>query len=287
VKVIPLLIAFAAGMVLTAAGFSLWMASESRNRLPQGGWTRELEAIWKPMLDSKAPILVSFQTRLFLQVGSLNVRDWTVDTISGVEGSEHLMSLKRFFKVPQLYENRNYVDFGAANAVFQLSHLLATRKQNMAAKRSSDVTWDDLKANNVIIIGKPEADPTVSHWLERGKFREAGGRIVNLYPAPGELSVWADDEGDGAQKWKQKYALVTMMRGPGEANWVMSMSGSGSEHPWAMADYFTNPEHARDLVKHLSLPSGKLPPVYQVVIRAEFKSQTPVKVAYVAHRTLD
>ena len=58
-------------------------------------------------------------------------------------------------------------------------------------------------------------------------------------------------------------------------------------HPWAMADYFTNPEHARDLVKHLLLPSGKLPPVYQVAIRAEFTSQTPVKVAYVAHRTLD
>jgi hypothetical protein len=286
-KVVPLLIAFAAGVVLTAAAFSLWMARASRSQPAHGAWTRDLETIWKPMLDSNAPILVSFQTRLFLRAGPLNVRDWTVDTISGVEGSKYLMSLKQFFNVPQLYENRDYVDFGAANAVFQLSRLLATRKQNIFAKRSSDVTWDDLKANNVIIIGKPEADPTVSHWLARGKFLEVGGRIVNLQPAPGELNVWADDEGDGAQKWKQKYALVTMMRGPGEANWVMSMSGSGSEHPWAMADYFTNPEHARDLVKHLSLASGKLPPVYQVVIRAEFKSQTPVKVGYVAHRALN
>jgi hypothetical protein len=67
----------------------------------------------------------------------------------------------------------------------------------------------------------------------------------------------------------------------------MSMAGSGSEHPWAMADYLTDPELARDFIRRVRLPSGKLPAAYQVVIRADFKSQTPVKVAYVAHRSLE
>jgi hypothetical protein len=70
-------------------------------------------------------------------------------------------------------------------------------------------------------------------------------------------------------------------------NWVMIMAGSGSEHPWAMADYFTNPENAKDFIRHLRLPSGRFPSAYQVVIRAEFKAQTPVKVTYVAHRSLE
>ncbi|HWD99878.1 MAG TPA: hypothetical protein VG345_12600, partial [Bryobacteraceae bacterium] len=256
-------------------------------RLPRSVWTPELETLWKPMVDSKAPILISFQNRLFLRVGPLNVRDWKVNTIDGVESSEPLMRLKRLFNVPQVYEDRNYVDFGAANAVFQLCRLLATRKQNISAKRSTDVTWDDLKANNVIIIGKPDADPTVSRWLARGKFMEAGGRIRNLHPAAGELNEWLDDPGDASQNWARKYALITMLAGPGHANWVMSMSGSGSEHPWAMAEYLTSPEHVRELVRHLRLSSGKLPSTWQVVIRAEFKSQTPVRVAYVAHRSLD
>jgi hypothetical protein len=65
------------------------------------------------------------------------------------------------------------------------------------------------------------------------------------------------------------------------------MSGSGSEHPWAIANYLTNPEDAKDLVRHLRLPSGKLPATYQVVIRADFKAQIPVKVSYVAHRSLE
>jgi hypothetical protein len=285
---VRLVIAFLAGVILTAAAMMAW--NSSRGQSPRSAaWTPDLEAIWKPLIDSKAPVLVSFQTRLFFRVGGLNVRDWKVDTIGAVESSSALMRIKQFFNAPQLYENRDYVDFGSANAVFQLSKLLATRKQNIFAKRSTDVTWDDLKANNVIILGKPEADPTVSRWLAKGKFIEVGGRIRNLHPAAGEQSEWVDnvDPSDSSQGWTEKYALITMLAGPGQGNWVMSMAGSGSEHPWAMADYLTIPEHATELVRNLRLPSGKLPASYQVVIRVDFKSQIPVKVSYVAHRSLD
>lgn len=287
---LPVLLAFLAGVVLTICGLAAWnRAFSPGGQVSASVWTPDLEAIWSPMLDSKAPILVSFQTRLFLHVGGLNVRDWKVNTLGGIESSEPLMRMKHLFNAPQLYENRDYIDFGAANAVFQLSKLLGTRKQNMFAKRSTDVTWDDLKGNNVIIIGKPDADPTVSHWLAKGKFLEVGGQIQNLHPASGEPREWVDhpDPADSSRNWTEKYALITMLPGPGQGNWVMSMAGSGSEHPWAMADYFTSREHAKDFVRHLRLPSGRLPAAYQVVIRADFKSQTPVRVAYVAHRTLD
>jgi hypothetical protein len=285
-----LAIAFLAGVLLTVAGLAAWNGALFPAQQPRdAAWTPDLEAIWKPMIDSKAPILVSFQTRLFLRVGPLNVRDWKVDSMSGIETSEALMRMKQFFNAPQLYENRDYVDFGAANAVFQLSRLLGTRKQNIFAKRSTDVTWEDLKANNVIIIGKPEADPTVSRWLARGKFMQVGGRIRNLHPAAGELSEWVDhpDPAGSSQSWTEKYALITMLPGPEPGKWVLSMAGSGSEHPWAMADYLTDPEHASDFLKRVRLTSGKLPTAYQVVIRADFKAQTPVKVAYVAYRSLN
>jgi hypothetical protein len=287
---LSLVLAFFTGVLLTAGVLAIWNGGFSRSQRPwDTAWTSDLEAIWKPMVDSKAPILISFQTRLFLRVGSLNVRDWQVNTMSGIENSESLMRVKQFFNVAQLYENRDYMDFGAANAVFQLSKLLSTRKQSIFAKRSSDVTWEDLKSNNVIIIGQREADPTVSRWLAKGKFMQVGGVIRNLNPAPGEPVEWLDhaDPADASRNWTEKYALITMLPGPEPGNWVMCMAGSGSEHPWAMADYFTNPQHANDFIRHIRLPSGKLPAAYQVVIRADFKSQTPVKVAYVTHRSLD
>jgi hypothetical protein len=286
----PLLVVFLAGVVLTAGAMTALNGVVSRGQAPRSGaWTPDLEAIWKPLIDSKAPILVSFQTRLFFRVGPLNVRDWKVDTLGAVEKSEALMRVKQLFNVPQVYEDRDYVDFGSANAVFQLSKLLAIRKQNIFAKRSTDVTWDDMKANNVIIMGKPEADPTVSRWLAKGKFIEAGGQIRNLHPAPGEQSEWVDhaDPADTSKGWAQKYALITMLAGPGQGNWVLCMAGSGAEHPWAMANYLTMPEHATELVRHLRLPSGRLPASYQVVIRVDFKAQMPVNVSYVAHRSLD
>jgi hypothetical protein len=49
---------------------------------------RFVNLIWKPMNDSSAPILVSFQTRLFLRVGGLNVRDWKVNSMGAIESSE-------------------------------------------------------------------------------------------------------------------------------------------------------------------------------------------------------
>jgi hypothetical protein len=282
---LPLVGALIAGIAIGVGGLLAWNAAMPPKYPQAQAWDPNLEAIWKPMLNSKAPILVSFQSLLFLHIGPLNVRDYKVNSIEAMERSEAIMRVKQLFNVPQVYENRDYINSGEANAVFQLSRLLATRKQNIFAKLSTDVTWDDLKANNLVILGKPEADQNISRWLAKGQFMVAGGVIRNLHPAPGESSEWQDD-GGLSQNWKQKYALVTMLPGPGKDNWVMSMSGSGSEHLWAMANYFTDPATARDLVRHLRLPSGKLPSAYQVVIRAEFKSQTPVKVAYVAHRSL-
>jgi hypothetical protein len=283
-----LAIAFLAGAALAVSATTVWRVTAARAEA-SAGWTPELEAIWKPMIESRSPILVSFQSRLFFRAGPLSVRDWRVDSTDAIERSEALLRVKQLFNLPQLYETRNYVDFGEANALFQLSKLLATKKQNIFARRSIDITWDDIKANNIVLIGKPEADPTIAHLLGQGKFQEVGGEIRNLQPARGEPAAWVDhsDPVNSANGWSEKYALITMMPGPNPGNWALTMSGSGSEHPWAIARYLTTPENGSDMVRQLRLPSGKLPKSYQVVIRAEFKAQAPVKISCVARRSLD
>ncbi len=44
---------------------------------------------------------------------------------------------------------------------------------------------------------------------------------------------------------------------------------------------------SREVVQRLHSPMGKLPRCYQVVIRAEFKQQVPMKICHVTHRILD
>lgn len=55
---------------------------------------------------------------------------------------------------------------------------------------------------------------------------------------------------------------------------------------WALGACLTNAETAKQLVAHLRLPSGKLPEFYEVVVKAQFLSRTPIRIDYVTHRNL-
>jgi hypothetical protein len=44
--------------------------------------------------------------------------------------------------------------------------------------------------------------------------------------------------------------------------------------------------HAKELLSKIRLPSGKLPPYYQVLIKCKFERWTPVQISYVLHHVL-
>lgn len=285
--------AFAAGAVLTYGVVAFHGASRGVGGATATDfgayWTSDLESIWRPFLDTGTPILVSFQTRLFLSFGPVVVRDPAVDAFAAVESSQPVMRIKELFTVPQIYENRNYTDFGAASSCLLLGKLLGGRQPNLLAKRSSDVSWEDIKKNNVVVLGKPNSDPDIARLLPKEHFVIEGAKIRNLNPKAGEPREWIDKgtPWDRSNNWTEKFGLITMIRGPHPGRWLLSLGGSGSEHPWAMTQFLTSAESARLLVPKLRAPSGVLPEAWQVVVRADFKSQSPVKVEYVTHRNLD
>jgi hypothetical protein len=251
------------------------------------GWTPALEAIWQPFLDPSTPLMISFETRLFVRAGSLGIRDYRVNEMGQVESSQALMKIQKLFDLPRLYENRNYTDFGVAHAVFLLARLLSTKKPNIALKQYVDVTWNDIRDNDLIFLTKPNTDPQIQHFLAKSEFIDELARIRVLHPKAGEPSEYVERfDPTGPSNWNEKYAVISMVPGAGPGKHVLSMAASGSEHPWAAGEYMTNPVHAKELVEHLRLPSGRLPAAYQVVIRARFRGQEPTQVEYVTHRVL-
>ena len=171
----------------------------------------------------------------------------------------------------------------------RITKLLGGRQPNILAKRSSDVNWDDIQKNNVVVLGKPNSDPDIARLLPKEHFVIEGAKIRNLQPKTGEPIEWIDKgtAWDRSNNWTEKYGLITMIRGPHPGRWILSLGGAGSEHPLAMAQFLTSAESARRLVPKLRGPSGEMPGAWQVVVRADFKSQSPVKVEYVTHRNLD
>jgi hypothetical protein len=77
-----------------------------------------------------------------------------------------------------------------------------------------------------------------------------------------------------------------MMPGLHQKRLFLSLACFNSEDPWALAEYLTSPDHAREMYARMRLPNGKMPEFYQVVVKAVFRAQIPIQIEYVTHRVL-
>jgi hypothetical protein len=275
-----------AGVLIAFAVLSLGL--RWRPLPAQPGWTPEMEAIWRPFLDRGTPIMISFETRLFVQLAEgVYARDGEVNEMGQVESSQALMKMQRLFATPKLYENRYYNDFGSTQAVFLIARQLSARKPEIHLALSVDLTWNDIHGNHLILLGKADTDPQIRHFLAGTEFRQEGQRIRVVHPRQGEPSEYTvSTEPLGSPNWVEKYAVITVVPGPDPSKRVLILTATGSEIPWAAASYLTTPASAKNLVDHLRLPSGRLPDFYQVLVRAEFRGRQPTRTAYVTHRVL-
>lgn len=289
-------VGFAAGAVAMFVGLAAWSgtarpgahlpATRLEASAAPSPWTPELEAIWAPFLGKRAPVLVAFETRFFVQMGPLVTRDPHVDNIGEVESSDSLMRVKGLFGLHQLYSNLNYSDVGAPLATFYLARLLSSRIPGMVVKSSHEMTAADFRDNNLILIGKPWMDPRVERVLAKADLVDVRGKVLNVHPKPGEPAEYLDanDQVD-PEGWSEKYSVITMLPNPAGKNRILALAATGSEASAALAYFLTSPETARELWKHLHTGST-VPEYYQILVRAEFKSTALVKVEYVTYRTL-
>jgi hypothetical protein len=274
------------GALITFAVLSLGLRWRPVQNQPD--WTPELEAVWAPLLDRDTPVLISFETRLFVTLADgIIARDATVNAMGQVDSSQPLKKMQRLFDSPQLLENRFYTDFGSTQAVFMIARRLSVRKPRLSLTLSVDLTWNDIRNNHLILLGKANTDPQVRHFLAGSEFVEEGRQVRVVHPRPGEPSEYVlEPDSRVSPNWVDKYAVITMVPGPDPAKRVLILTATGSELPWAVASYLTSPASAKNLVDHLRLPSGRLPDFYQVVVRAQFKGRQPTKIEYVTHRVL-
>jgi hypothetical protein len=275
-------------VLLVAASF----ATAWRMRAKTDAWgldgqvaVPEMDALWKPFLDSHVPLLISFDIRLFLFAPStgLVVRDYRTNQMDELANSKPLTDFQERMGTHDLQATRDYADFGAVHAAFLLGRLFASQHRDVGIKHSGSLGWEDVWNANLVFIGKPNLNPTVRYSLQGRDFvdTEFGHGIRNLHPLPGEPEIYITGitHGEG-----EKYALITVLPGPQPGHHIMILSGSGAELMWALAEAVTNPTRVKDIMAHVLLPSGKAPTAFQVVIAATFESNVPVKIHYVSHR---
>ncbi len=288
-------IAFALGATVMFAVISFWSGvTRPGTRIPATHletatgkvWTPEMQTLWRPFTAGSTPLLIAFETRYFVRLGPLMVRDWHVNSPEDVQDSEPLMRVQKLFDFRR-NGNRDYTDGGTPSALFYLTRLLSTRIPAMSLKNSLDVTAADFRDNNIILLGKPGMDPEIERTLTRGELVDTGGKILNVHPRPGEQMEYLDQsDPTNPDRWGQKYSVITMMPGSSGGKRILTLTASGSEQPAALAYYMTNTDTVRDLIDHMRLGGAKAPDFFQILVRAEYKTKGVVKVDYITHRVL-
>jgi hypothetical protein len=257
---------------------------------------QEFSPLWGDFFRSRGPILVSFSNTQF-------------------EGTaETGMKLLRPMDSPILgEENRgagpraggstiteHYTGVGEVMGVYALGDLFYKAGCSLRVKRSLLLTWDDLKTENIVVLGSPaenlllrdlpRAQDFVFRVMQDEDQRPALG-LVNTKPNPGERQVYlAKQDGPSRSQISEDYALISSLRGLDENHRLLILAGITTYGTQAAAEYVTKPEYLKELIAALNIAGSgeqpRLPAYYQLLVRVKVNGGVPVQMSYVTHHVL-
>lgn len=249
-------------------------------------WTPELEEIWRPYLESNRPTMISLGTPLFVKFQRAYLRFPDINKWDDVAQDPIVRALRKLGPDSEPLPSQIYTGIGEASGVFLLNRLLFSRKRDLVLKRSSVLAWEDIRQNDMIFVGSPKYNPQLALLPLDQDFIIEEGLIRNRHPRPGESATYGSQMAPGAASSEEDHALITRLPGIHGRGEITVLAANSTQGTWAAVEYVTEDEHARELVRSVRLPSGKLPRAFQVVIRARFKNEVPVQLSYVTHHVL-
>ncbi len=220
------------------------------------GWTPELQQLWAPLLSSDRPLMITLATDPF-----------RVSSGSGAGSA---------------------IEAGTANAAFLLGQFIGQRKRNVFPVRSDVLSMGEIAMGDVIWVGPTVGKPQIQAIPPVDQpFLLTPEGIRNLKPAAGEPAFLPDlVTAKDAQELEESYALISHLPGLYGNGEILYLSGNRVASMTGAVQALTDPDLARDLVKHLKKPTGSLPRYYQVVLKIRATDETPVDITYMFHREL-
>jgi hypothetical protein len=124
-------------------------------------------------------------------------------------------------KAGQLYYENGYTGAGELQGIAMLSNLLGQMGVKATVKPSRDITPDDLRQHNVILLGSPFQNVAVAQLIANGDFNfknpdsrheQWRAQIINAHPGANEASTYGTERESSTQALKTDYGLVTILR---------------------------------------------------------------------------
>jgi hypothetical protein len=248
--------------------------------------TPELQMIWAPFLNGDRPVMISLGTPRFTKFKRGFYRNSRINDEAQAAEADELKSMQKLLQSPFAVPSYAYTGAGEAIGVFRLGGFLHGRVANIDIERSSTLTWDDIRHNNMIFVGPPKFNLHLYDIPVGDGFFIHNGAIRNPKPRPGEESAYRNSWAPNEMDLLEDFALVSRLRSLHGIGEIMTLGAGSTEATWAAVEYVTHPEYAKELVGRVGKPDTGLPDCYQVIIHVKFKQQVPVEISYVTHRVL-
>lgn len=175
-----------------------------------------------------------------------------------------------------------YTGVGEAIGLHRVSALLEKLGKNTVVKQSRTLSAEDLKNNDVILLGSA----WVNEWSGKTPILEdfllgASATIVNQRPRAGEEREYSARFDEATGKLMEDYALITVKPNISEGNTVMVLAGTHSEGTQAAAEYVAGEDSLRYLDQRLRQTNGTLPKYYQVLLKVAVDNGIPTTISVV------
>lgn len=182
----------------------------------------------------------------------------------------------------QLYYENGYTGTGELESIAMLAGLLGRMGIKPIIKSSRDITPDDLKQHNVILLGSPFQNIAVAQLLTEGDFvfknpdsrhEQWRAQIVNAHPRPNEQPAYGTERDRNTQALTADYSLITIAPGVVPGRYIAILGGLDTTGTEGATVFATSKPGIEELTKALGLAGEKgaktEPPLFQALVRVE------------------
>jgi len=250
-----------------------------------------VKSFWAPFLRDDPSPIIAYADAVFLLDDSADLfrfRRGAADN-RGAPVDPHLA--RQFASNPglvaragPLYYDNGYTGTGELQAVATLMALFTQMGATPTVESSYDITTDDLKQHNVILLGSPFQNVAVQQLPPAGDFLFVdpfsphdlwNGHILDTHPRPGEQAMYQTERDPVTQVLKADYALITFEPGVVAGRHIVDLGGldtTGTEGAVLLATSKTGVQELAQSLGPRNSPAqnGKVP-VFQALLRVNLE----------------
>jgi hypothetical protein len=287
-----------ASVAMIVLAINVWR----KNQTP--GLTAEqdiYDTVWGPFFKSQDPtIQVLSNPPVYVLINKADpdvLRKNSIDLSK--DASKDLFELLKqtgqgepeYLAPPKLYLSPvSHTGIGEAIGAHLITSLFRSRNLGINLKQSRNLTGEDLKDRNLIMLGGRWSNAWAGKMSVKEDFYFTPQiSIANGAPQPGEQSEYRTKFDEQTGQILEDYALITVKPSAQSKNAIMALEGLRGVGTGAAAEMITNKIYLAEINQRLLrlVGSNGLPHYFQILLKAEVENNVATKLTLLAVHTIE